>query len=476
MGKNIVFLQLLKINNFRSFWILQVFTLIAMQFYFLSLSWITLDLTDSTAILGVLLTITALPRLILVPLGGVLLDRVSPKKLLITNISILVISTVIFTLFLLVLPIQTWMLVLFAIFFGISSALFLPTSFALIPNLVPAEHLQTANSFSQLSMQLSNTIGPALAGILISSFGIPTVYATMALFFSISLIFSFLLKHIGTKENINNTSQDSKLNLSSLTKDIVDGVKIVNKNKLLLMLIIISALLNLSIVGPQQIGLPYIANQIPNGGADHLGFLMSSIGLGTLTGVLVIGLIKNTKSKGLKAMLVTILLGVFWSLVGTSPEYIYITAFFLFISGIFVGMLNVLVVTLIQVHSPPEALGRVMSLQLLGSTGIQPITFLVVGWVLGVISPTLLFLFSGIILVLTAGFSLLFKDIRRSDSTDEMKYDNNKEQDIISVLKELELLKYDKRNEVVTAIVACQEEVASTHFGKDYDWKKHVNH
>ncbi|GLO65227.1 hypothetical protein MACH08_10110 [Oceanobacillus kimchii] len=325
-------------------------------------------------------------------------------------------------------------------------------------------------------MQLSNTIGPALAGILISSFGIPTVYATMALFFSISLIFSFLLKHIGTKENINNTSQDSKLNLSSLTKDIVDGVKIVNKNKLLLMLIIISALLNLSIVGPQQIGLPYIANQIPNGGADHLGFLMSSIGLGTLTGVLVIGLIKNTKSKGLKAMLVTILLGVFWSLVGTSPEYIYITAFFLFISGIFVGMLNVLVVTLIQVHSPPEALGRVMSLQLLGSTGIQPITFLVVGWVLGVISPTLLFLFSGIILVLTAGFSLLFKDIRRSDSTDEMKYDNNKEQDIISVLKELELLKYDKRNEVVTAIVACQEEVASTHFGKDYDWKKHVNH
>lgn len=416
MIRNSVLLKLLAISNFRNFWVLQVFTLLAMQFYFLSLAWLTLDMTDSTMILGVLLTITAIPRLILVPIGGALFDRINPKKLLIINISILVISTIIFTLLLLFLPIQTWMLVLFAILFGVSSALFLPTSFALIPKLVPTEYLQPANSFSQISMQLSNTLGPALAGVLISSFGIPAVYGTMSIFFSVSLLFSFLLKNIPVGANQSSEElQISKVSLIELIKDVVDGVKLVSKNKLLLMLVVISALLNISIVGPQQIGLPYIANQISGGGADSLGFLMSSLGLGTLVGVIVVGFLSNVRSKGIMTMVITVLLGLFWSFVGFVPEQIYITALFLFLSGICIGMINVLVVTLLQVHTPAEAIGRVMSLQLLGSTGIQPITFLLVGWLLEIISPTLLFLFSGVILVLTAGISLCFKQIRQSD-------------------------------------------------------------
>src|SRR5699024_3900370 len=170
---------------------------------------------------------------------------------------ILVASTIVFTGILFFLPVQTWMLVLFTVFFGITSALFLPISFALIPKLIPEEYLQSANSLSQLSMQLSNTLGPAIAGVLISLYGVPTVYSTMSMFFIVSLIFSFLLKDIGV--NIEK-KEDSKLSIKTLTKDITSGIKIVNKDKLLLILIIISALLNISIVGPQQIGLPYIAS------------------------------------------------------------------------------------------------------------------------------------------------------------------------------------------------------------------------
>src|SRR5699024_1544840 len=368
MIKNLSFFKLLSISDFRNFWIVQIFTLVAMQFYFLSLSWLTLDLTDSTMILGVILTITAIPRLILVPIGGALFDSISPKKLLITNISILVISTIIFTIILFFFPIQTWMLILFSIFFGIASALFLPTSFALIPRMVPKEYLQPANSFSQLSMQLANTFGPAIAGILISIYDIPAVYGAMSIFFSISLLFSFLMKNINS--TVVKKEDRKKPNILTLTKDVADGFRIVNKNKLLLILIIISALLNLSIVGPQQIGLPYIANQNPNGGAENLGFLMSSLGLGTLIGVFIIGFFKNIKNKSIITMVFTIFLGLFWSFVGYFPDYIYVTAIFLFFSGICVGMLNVLVVTLIQLHAPIEATVRVMSLQLLGSTVI----------------------------------------------------------------------------------------------------------
>lgn len=416
MSNSFSFFNLLSIANFRNFWIVQIFTLLAMQFYFLSLSWLTLSTTDSTMILGVLLTITALPRLVLVPLGGALFDRMNPKTLLIINMSILVISTITFTIFLFFMSIQIWMLVIFSIFFGISSAIFLPATFALIPKLVPVDKLQSANSFSQLSMQLSNSFGPAIAGILIANFGIPSVYATMAMFFCVSLTFSFLLRNMNSGSIDETDSNDNKMSIVSLIKDVIDGFKIASSNKLILMLLIISALLNLSIVGPQQIGLPYIANENPAGGADNLGFLMSSLGVGTLTGVIVIGFLKKTKSKSVLTMLVTIFLGIFWSFVGFTSEHLYITAAFLFLSGICVGMINVLVVTLVQIHTPSEAMGRVMSLQLLGSTGIQPITFLIVGWALGIISPTLLFLLSGIILIITASISLCFKTIRVRDT------------------------------------------------------------
>lgn len=82
MIRNSIFIKLFTINNFRSFWVLQVFTLLAMQFYFLSLSWLTLDLTDSTMVLGLLLTIAAVPRLILVPIGGALFDRVNAQEII----------------------------------------------------------------------------------------------------------------------------------------------------------------------------------------------------------------------------------------------------------------------------------------------------------------------------------------------------------------------------------------------------------
>src|SRR5699024_9931274 len=129
---------------------------------------------------------------------------------------------------------------------------------------------------------------------------------------------------------------------------------------------------------------------------------------------------------------------------------------------------------LIQLHAPIEATGRVMSLQLLGSTGIQPITFLIVGWLLGIISPTLLFLFSGIILIATACISLCFKQIRKPDKVD------HKQKGILDILKQLEDLKLDvekgvNQGDAVWDINMCQETLANKYLEDNRDWKKMVN-
>ncbi|MCZ0702271.1 hypothetical protein J2T56_000694 [Natronobacillus azotifigens] len=68
-----------------------------------------------------------------------------------------------------------------------------------------------------------------------------------------------------------NQSKQSRLHLFILIKDVLDGFKIISKRKLLFILIIISALLNFSIIDPHQIGLPYIAKQLPGGALIILG-------------------------------------------------------------------------------------------------------------------------------------------------------------------------------------------------------------
>lgn len=64
-----------------------------------------------------------------------------------------------------------------------------------------------------------------------------------------------------------------------------------------MVLLIISAILNLSIIEPQQLSIPYIAHGITENSAETLWFLMSSLGLGTLVGVLSVNLLNKFKNK-----------------------------------------------------------------------------------------------------------------------------------------------------------------------------------
>jgi len=64
-------------------------------------------------------------------------------------------------------------------------------------------------------------------------------------------------------------------------------------------------------------------------------------------------------------------------------------------AGLCAGLLNVLVVSLLLELSPQRLLGRVMSLLLLGSTGLQPFSFLLSGYVIDAAGVTALFLAGG---------------------------------------------------------------------------------
>ncbi|RCW69708.1 hypothetical protein [Saliterribacillus persicus] len=65
------------------------------------------------------------------------------------------------------------------------------------------------------------------------------------------------------------------------------------------------------------------------------------------------------------------------------------------------------------------------------------------------------------------------------DPKSEVEDKGEEDKEILSVLKELEIIKAEmdkgkKQKDVARAISTCQETVASTYFEKDYDWKQNI--
>src|SRR5262245_30840839 len=69
--------------NFRRWWMGAIISLFGDQFYIVALPWLVLQLTGSGIAMGALLTAAALPRAVLMLMGGALSDRISPRKVMI---------------------------------------------------------------------------------------------------------------------------------------------------------------------------------------------------------------------------------------------------------------------------------------------------------------------------------------------------------------------------------------------------------
>src|SRR5262249_5031677 len=136
-------------RNFRLMWLGESVSLIGDQFYTIALPWLILDLTGSLLALGAILFVGGIPRTVFMLIGGVLVDRSSPRTIMLySNLARLAI-TVILTLLVATRAAQLWMLYLISFLFGLASAFFQPAVCAIVPSLTDDDELQAGNALMQ---------------------------------------------------------------------------------------------------------------------------------------------------------------------------------------------------------------------------------------------------------------------------------------------------------------------------------------
>jgi MFS family permease len=373
-------------------------SLLGDQFYFVALPWLVLQQTGSAVAMGAIMMAGAIPRALLMLVGGAVSDRISARKIMIATAMARTIFVTMIGVLVWLRVLRTWELYALAVAFGVADAFAVPAQTAYMPSLVKREQLVAASSVSRSTAQMTTIVGPVPAGFVIKTLGVAWA------FFVDAISFLFI---IGALWKLPDPSK-SQTARKAILPSIVEGIAYVGKDVPLRSLMLLATILNFCIAGPVSIGLAYLT-KTRFGSPAVYGIVISAVAAGSLLGALLAGVWK-IRQRGVMILLVSLALGVCLGSIGLLGKA-WSIASVLLIMGAAAGMVNIHIGAWIMQRIDVAVRGRVASVLMLASFGITPISLAVAGFLVAW-SLKLMFLLAGGLMVLTAAGASFQKQVR----------------------------------------------------------------
>jgi len=363
-------LRALQYYNFRLYFGGQAISLIGTWMQRIAVSWLVYTITHSAFMLGLVSFAGQIPMLLLSPYAGAYVDRHSRyRTLLVTQIASML---------------QAGLLALLVIegFYNIPAILFLSVVLGVINSfdtparqslmIVLVQHkkdLPNAIALNSSMVTLARLLGPAVAGILLSSFGEGLCFAVN--FFSfIAVIASLLLMKIKVPER--------KKHQEDIWKGLKDGFHYLQQHHGIRSAIALMAFTSL-VVMPYSNLFPVYAQTVFKGNVTTFSWLNSISGLGALLGAVYMANAKEGKNLLRTIVLSSLLLSLCLMLFSYTKQFPLALVFILIGES---GMLVQIAATntYIQTNVEEHMRGRVISYYVMAFQGMQPIGSFFVGW------------------------------------------------------------------------------------------------
>lgn len=402
--------DLMRDPNFR--WMMSggAISMLGDQFTLIALPWLVLQMTHDALALGLVIAVMGVPRAVFILIGGALVDRYSPKRVLMltkyANAALLGLLSA------LVLSHQITMPLIYALALGIglASAFSIPSGSSMLPNVVAPHQLQMANGLMMGMRVVSALAGPLLAGALIAfsghdhaagaiadSGGLGVAFALDALTFAVT---TWTLRRVQMHASAVRAAPQQVL------QAVGSGLAMVWRDAEMRSAFIYWGVISFVVGGTMQVALPVLAST-RLGGAAALGLVMGAhaagnlvgMGLSSLKGDLRIGTLGTTL---LLADAVAGVLLMFMGAIGAAWQ----GAALMLVLGTLAGFMQVAVFTWIQRRVPREMLGRTMSIFMFILMGLAPLAASLTGLVMQYLSLPQLFIGAGLFLL--AGALLAF--------------------------------------------------------------------
>ena len=275
--------------NYRLFWIGNAFSNIGIWALIAGRLWLMHQLTDSPLMLG-LVTFSGLgPILLLSMWGGVVADRVNRMRLVVTTRALFSFTALLTGVLIATGVIEPWHLLAISFANGVLLSFDIPCRQAIVPNLVPRQHLMNAVVLQSLVTSSSTVIGPFLFAPLVYTLGIEGVFFFVGAMYTGTVVMFALVDpqpHIGDRKQ------------TMPWRDLVEGFAYIRGSTTIMSLVALGILVGLFGSSFATL-LPVFADTVLGGGVETYSDLLLAGGIGGLSGTLLLILFGRLKDSAL---------------------------------------------------------------------------------------------------------------------------------------------------------------------------------
>ncbi|MFJ9897811.1 MFS transporter [Streptomyces sp. NPDC091280] len=375
--------------------------------YYIALSWAAVQ-AGTPAQAGLVMSASALPRAVLMLGGGVIADRLGPRRVVIGSDAVRCAAVLAVAALLFVTGLGLWPLAALALVFGTVDAVFVPAVGALPARITDKAQLARVQGMRGLAYRFAVILGAPLGGLAVAFGGAVAAFGTAGLLIAVSIP---LLISVRVRE----LPPDDRAADGTTTpwRDLAAGLHYIRRHRVLAPLMLAIALGDLGFTGPLNVGLTLLADE-RGWGAAGMGWVLAGFGVGAGTASTVLTVRGRLPHAGRSAGGSLVAGCVAIGALAYVPGVLAAVGIALLI-GLLAGLSGVLCGALLQTHSDPACLGRVTAVSSLVSLGLAPLTMPLSAAAIGAWGTGPVFVVSAAVCGLGGVVALGVRDLRRAE-------------------------------------------------------------
>jgi len=355
--------------------------------------------------LSIVLAAQAVPLVLVLPIGGVIADRVGRPRMIAICDMILAVVVAIEGLLFLTGTASVATLALLGVLAGTLNGLWYPAYPGLAIDVVPDEHLQPANAYMSVAGNGGFIIGTAIGGTLVALFGSGWAILLDATTFLVAGVLVFTLRRFSRPHD----SGESPL------RDLVDGWNAFISHRWIVAIVVSFSFIVMVMRGAEEVLGPVLAND-RYGGPQGWSAVLAAMAVGLLIGALIASRIRVERPLAVGMILCLTLPAWLLTLALAAPLPIIMVGAFAW--GLAIELFQVMWFTALQRNVPSESLSRVSSYDAFGSLMFGPIGLALAGPLLTLIPISEAFLIAAVVAAAATIGALLVPSVWRLRRTE----------------------------------------------------------
>lgn len=391
-------------RDFVLLWQGMSFSALGSILYSISIGYWVYETTGSTALMGIMSSVTMFTMMFLGPITGALTDRMHRRNVLIYADMIRGIIFLIVGYFAYNNILSVSMVIVVAFISGVCGSFFSPAASSLFPDLLPSDELVRGESIGSGTDSLIRLIGSAVSGTLILIFGVPMLIIINGISYLVSALSEYFITPMRTK------NQATKINPKVILADIKEGASFVLTTPGLSTMMISALAINFFASGFYTLLIAFVLSK----GLDMIqyGVIAASSSLGGLVGMLFISIYKIKPEHRYGVSIYSFIGSGVLMIIGISlGSYIYLIIF-MFVAQLLNAIGNALLNAAFILYTPQEKRGMITGFVSSASIGGSAFSALLYGLLGEVISLSVLGIFGNLLAVIPFIIILMDKNTR----------------------------------------------------------------